>query len=505
MKLFNQAVWCFLLLGLLLRCGSLNRPLLDAHLLRQTQTADATRSLIAQPGFPLSARIPWQGDLDTRYVQEPPIYNYLAIALYKLGLSLDLAGKLVSLGLWGLSFVLLQGLWRRCLPPAAVSWANLLFVIGPLEVFYGQAFMPEMLIQCLSLGFLLGALRYFENPTARRWLVCAATGLLAVLLKLPATLHLWLLIAFLLVQQEGWKAALRLRYVLTAILCAALMLAWSRYVEAVNAPNLSEWTPHNSLLLFLGTPLDRLKYKLWAVLGLYLVVFVVPGVAAVVAAVGLSAGRRQSCCRFLFLWLGSLAIFYLLWFGNTGARQGYYNLVAVGPLCGLFGVGVSALLNLERLRSRPAFWRAAIACAVIACAIPGTLYLFRQDRQLYEAARWTRDHVPQGEVVLFRPNHRFDMLDYPQNAVMAYYSEHPTFLWAGQTSEPLRQTALNRARYALVTLPTAPPQGLLGLFRRFRGDTARPVDSLAWLGTNGFRLDFVKTTSFALYRKALPL
>jgi hypothetical protein len=89
----------------------------------------------------------------------------------------------------------------------------------------------------------------------------------------------------------------------------------------------------------------------------------------------------------------------------------------------------------------------------------------------------TRDHVPQGEVVLFRPNHRFDMLDYPQNAVMAYYSEHPTFLWAGQTSEPLRQAALKRAHYALVTLPAAPPQGLLGLFHRFRGDTARPYST----------------------------
>ena len=160
----GRPFWILLLIGIALRLVALNQPLVDSGLLRQVQTAAATKSLIEQPGIPLSSQISWLGNLDARYVQELPLYNYLVIPVFKITGHLDASGKLVSVALWALSFWLLQKVWRRILTPQQTFWANLLFVVAPIGVFYGQAFMPEMLIQTLAFGFVILTMRYDEIP-----------------------------------------------------------------------------------------------------------------------------------------------------------------------------------------------------------------------------------------------------------------------------------------------------------------------------------------------------
>ena len=162
-----RSFWLLFLLGIALRCVALNQPLVDAHLLRQCQTAAATKSMLAEPGFPLSARIPWQGDLVTRFILELPLYNYLVIGTHHLTGHLDLSGKLTSILLWAGSFLCLQFIWRRMLDERQTLWANGMFVIAPLSVFYGQAFMPEMLIQALAFGLILTTLFTTKVPPLR--------------------------------------------------------------------------------------------------------------------------------------------------------------------------------------------------------------------------------------------------------------------------------------------------------------------------------------------------
>src|SRR5712691_3437097 len=96
--------WAFLIVGIALRCVAINQPLVDAHLLRQCQTAAATDSLIDQHGFNLSSGIPWLGDINERYVQELPLYNYLAMGVHRVIGNLDISGKMVSILLWVAAF-----------------------------------------------------------------------------------------------------------------------------------------------------------------------------------------------------------------------------------------------------------------------------------------------------------------------------------------------------------------------------------------------------------------
>src|SRR4051794_9698408 len=96
----ERTFWLFLLCGIALRSVAINQPLIDAHLIRQCQTASATESLINQQGLNLSYRVPWSGDIDEPYLQELPIYNYLVIGLHKVIGNLDASGKATSILLW---------------------------------------------------------------------------------------------------------------------------------------------------------------------------------------------------------------------------------------------------------------------------------------------------------------------------------------------------------------------------------------------------------------------
>jgi hypothetical protein len=482
-----RSFWILLIVGLALRCVAIDRPLIDAHLLRQCQTAAITRSMTEEAGFPLSARIPWLGDLDARFVLEPPVYNYLVLGLHRLTGNLDISGKVVSILLWAASFFCLQGIWRRLLNPQQTLWANVLFVIAPLSVFYAQAFMPEMLVQLLAFAFVLLTIRYDESPSLGRWTACAGAGLVGLLVKLPEISHLYFLLGFLVFRRQGWKAALSPRYLVAAVITIAALKAWSSYADSINIAHLPEWTSKEVLQGFIGTLESRIHFKPWIMIALYLGAFVVPGVAALAAMYGLWIFVRRQCKPLLGVWLVSLVCFYLIWFGNGGAAQSYYNLPALAPLCALVGIGLSEVLTGEKI----ARWQrtaSIVAGLLIVIPVPPILlYLFKSDRQIFAAANWVRANTTPGDLILFRPNHRFDMVDYPYNPVLAYYGERPTFVWTRNTSDTYRQAALTRSRFAVVTLPPAPDAGFIARLNRFRGVSQLHVESLDWLEANGFK------------------
>ena len=87
----------------------------------------------------------------------------------------------------------------------------------------------------------------------------------------------------------------------------------------------------------------------------------------------------------LGVWLLSIALFYLVWFGNAGTSQSYYNLPALAPLCALFGIGVTAFLSRKNIACWPRLSVFAIFAALVLCVAPVLRYLFKQDRQILAA------------------------------------------------------------------------------------------------------------------------
>jgi 4-amino-4-deoxy-L-arabinose transferase-like glycosyltransferase len=480
----RKLTWLLFFGGLLLRCVALHQPLVDSGLLRQCQTAAVTRDLLAQGGFPLSSAIPWAGDLHERFVLELPLYNYLAIAVTALTGDLVLSGKLVSIALWAAAFWLLQNVWRRMLPPGAVGWANLLFVASPLGVFYAQAFMPESLVQLLAFAFVLLVIRYDEVPTLPRWWAAAAIGLLGLLVKSVATVHLYALLLFLILSREGWRSLLRPRYLAAGFLTAAGVFAWGRYLDAVNVTDYSFSGSGANLRGFIGSWQLRVQWRTWWKITLYLGGFLAPGLALLAVARGVPVALQRRS-RFLIGWLLALVIYYLLWLGNGPASQGYYNLPALAPLAALFGLGVCAFLQHARIWPRIA--TALAVAATLVCAAPVWKYLYTPDRTILTAALWTRQHTAPGTLVLLRAAHRADMLDYAPNAVFPFYAERPTLVWVAGIPEPYRTAALERSRCAVITKPQ-PEGSILSFIRRLRGLPTPPPESADWLLPLGFTL-----------------
>ena len=152
----NRQAWLWLGLGIALRLTLIGQPPVeDNSWIRQTQTADAIQSWISQGHPSWDAGVSWRGDTGARLALELPFYNLLVYLGAWLGIPLNLAGRLASAVLWALGFLLLQEIWRRWLDVRETFWANLLFVLSPASIAFGQAIMPEMLVQLLGLGLIL--------------------------------------------------------------------------------------------------------------------------------------------------------------------------------------------------------------------------------------------------------------------------------------------------------------------------------------------------------------
>lgn len=496
----NSSVWVLLLVGLALRCVAINQPLIDAHSVRQTQTAAATKNLIANPGFHLSAQAPWMGDLDAPYILELPLYNYFVIGLNRVIGHLDLSGKVTTILLWGLSFILLQSIWRRLLNSPQTFWANLLFVIAPLSVFYGQAFMPEMLVQNLAFAFVLLVLRYDENPSLSRWSVCVGIGLIGLLVKLPEIGHLYVILVFLIIRREGWRAIVRPRYLLGALVTILTLKGWSGYVQSVNAVYFPEFTPGEVARYLVGPFAQRLQFKPWAMAGLYVGAFIVPGLSLLATGYGFYLLLRKYRNQFLAAWLFSVGVAYVLWFGTGPTAQSYYNLPALAPLCALFGIGMGEIFTKKWIRSWPRLATVSAVVLAVLPAIPVWKYLFKQDRQIFAAARWAAEHTLTTDIILFRINHKPGAVTYPYNTVPPYYSERRAFIWTDDMPQLIAQRALSHANYAIVTTPPPPVTDTLSIVNRFRGTPPPTLESMERLEKNGFRM-FATENGFVVYRK----
>jgi 4-amino-4-deoxy-L-arabinose transferase-like glycosyltransferase len=165
-------------------------------------------------------------------------------------------------------------------------WANILFVLSPLSVFFGQAFMPEMCIQFFAFCMLSALLLYRESGSLSHYLLFAAAGLLGLLVKSLEITHLYAVALIVFWQREGAKLFLRPHHWIGGIITLASLLAWVRYVDGVNQPFFPEWTASELSRRFLGTWPQRLDWHFYFKVTAYLAAFVAGPVGLMIGVVG---------------------------------------------------------------------------------------------------------------------------------------------------------------------------------------------------------------------------
>ncbi len=491
----NRAALLILLFGVGIRLVSINQPPVDAMTIRQCQTGDAIAAMHAQGGFPLDAKVSWRGDASPRLAQEFPLYHWLVLAPMKAGLPLQASAKCVSILLWAIAFLCLQPLWKRSLESFQPLIANLFFTLAPLSWFFSQAIMPESLMMALSIAFMLCAVRYVESPSFVRMLPCWVLGVLAMLVKPPVFTHLVLAAMVLMFWQQGWKKTLtRWELFPAAVLAGLGVLAWAAYCTHSSA-SFGNWSPASNLRGFLGDFSTRLQPRFYLKIGAYVTAFILTPLGVVLAGLGVWQIIRLHIWRVpgsrpLLLWSLSLLFFYAVWGVHGPGNHSYYNLPALVPASWLCAWGTACLFR-SITNLQPALQKICYAAVLLALLIPAagaTAYLFKQDLILLEASSWVRENTQTNDLVLFAPNHRADMIEYPENPCFTYLSKRRGWIWTKYLKPADREAALQRAKYIVVTFP--PPEGFgfwNGLARKLKQDQHENQD-LGWLQNPDYQL-----------------
>lgn len=481
---YRRASAAVILLGLAIRLPAVFMPIEEGH--RNAQTAVLTAGMVENGGLRLDPIAPWRGDLEARLAQELPVYNLAVLAIDRLpGVSFDAAGRTVSLIFWIVSCLALQALWKRTLPPGACVWANLLFVLAPMNWYLSTAFMPETLVQLLSICFLVAAIDYALQPKTRTLLAITSLATLGLLIKLPAFAHLGLFAGCVLADRQGWPAVFRPQILLCAAFTVAAVALWGRYISGINAEFFPYWTGQENILGFIQPQTSRLGFSFLASLAGYNLAFVLPVIAAPFAVVGAASAlgrvRRHFEDRIWLYLLGSLAIYWFLW-AKGAAAQSYYNLPNLVLLSALFGIGTDNALrwmhNSQMLRLAVEAAKVCLTVLLLISGVVGFSHLSRPDRVTVEASEWIKKNTRPDDLILFQPRHSPSVMDYEHQPLLAYLTGRRTWIWTRSTPEWEKMRALQSSAYAVVTSP-APSEGCLEKMRRkFKGEPPSPPTSI---------------------------
>jgi hypothetical protein len=374
-----------------------------------------------------------------------------------------------------------------------------------------------MLVQLLAFLFLHQLMVYWETGRRSNYFLFALIGLAGLLVKSLEISHLYVVALLVFWKKDGLKLITRPEHWIGGAFTIVCYVAWTRYVDKVNEPFFPAWTASTLSKDFLGDWRQRLDWHYYFKVTAYVAAFVAGPAGLLVAGLGFLRRTRENQPG--FWWAGSLVFFYLIWGLKTAGLHSYYNLPALGPLCFLFGLGLPTLLDwlggkvggpavresatdgTEAPPRRKVGWAGAFLVALVFLPLLGcSLYLFRQDHTILDAALWIKQQSQESDLVVLRVNHRRDNNAYPEYPVFSYYAQRKTWIDTERTTEADRAHALTVSTWAVITQPPA------GSTRaeKIRDKIARyvPLHPVPNWPKPGFGFVPVHTNErFAIYRK----
>jgi hypothetical protein len=384
-----------LLLGVVLRLHHLTAPLADTHNWRQTQTAMITRNLY-RDGFNLwsphvdfycTAEICSESGL---LVLEFPLYNTIVALLYKIFGMREILGRLVSIGFSIGAALLLYRFTSRLSGTTVALFATLYFILSPLSVFYGRAFMPESLMLFAGIGALLYFHDWLQNE---RWLTFTIAIIFTIttsLVKLPM-IHILIPMAYMAWAQHGRGLFRKKALALFLILSLVPPAIWS--LHSATSPNLGMTWLLSDLNLLRG---KELYLVIWKRLGQD----VLTSVGRALFVLGLFLGLRKKGERVLDIWFGA-TILYVLALGRGNAVHHYYQLPLL-PMAVIY-IG-KAMALLPRLGLRRFLWLPVTALLIVATGAESlkiTKPWYGEEIQgLYQFAETVKRTTPAGSPIM---------------------------------------------------------------------------------------------------------
>ncbi len=437
----------------------IDQPLLELHAFRQTQTA-LSAYWIKQGGPWLAYETPVLG-APWAIPFEFPLYQLLAAAVSSLGLSLEVAGRLVSFALYLGLLLPIRIIFKDAgLSSESYLATIILLLFSPLYLYWSRTFMIESCALFFSALWLALFVRTLWSSESGLWVAAGAllVGCLACLTK-STTFPAFALIGGLLAVKEFWSAWRRKigsRDELKQILVASAVLLlpfvpgvlWVNYSDSMKEANPFGWWLRSASTVnwSFGTIDQRLSQVLWKriVLGrIFTDTLGLVGFLAIVTLAG-SIAKRNPFWTMVLAVLGFLTP--ILIFTNLHMVHNYYQYA--NGIFLLAAVGVSLGTIFQR-------YVPALGFVLLVAIVIGQLVVFYRDF----APAFTRDspRVPEGIASLVKehvpPEHSILVFGYTWNSSLTYMSERRSLNVPAWTTDDLLARVLSDPQQFLGEYP----------------------------------------------------
>ena len=344
-------------IALLLRLPTMDRPLVEAHAFRQTQTAYTALEYhrhgidLLQTPLPVLGP-PWVVPF------EFPLFQAIAALVMDAGVPSDLALRLTSLVFFLLSAFLLVLIVRREAGERVAGIAVIAFMIAPLGLLWSRTSTIESLAVAASLASVLGALRWDRGGSRRDFALAIVFGAIASLVKVT-TAFVWLVPALFLLRRS------RLAAVALVGVCLSLGVVWTFYADSIKlATAATSWLASSSSVLrewTFGTLSSRLDPTTWILSASWLIGLL--GLLLILAPRALAASR-------LGRWALATLVLGPLVLSNLYGIHDYYWMAVAPAAAILVGLVIDHLLAMPDRGAA----RVRLAAAGILVALSFVLY-----------------------------------------------------------------------------------------------------------------------------------
>lgn len=395
------------LVGLLLRGWGLDQPPVDAHHVRQADTAWMAR-LMVESGLDLARpRVGWAGPLAGTVEAELPLYPALVAAGWGLGSGppSPVIPRVISLLAWLLGGGALLRLLRRHARGQPPALGLLLYALAPLAVLQSRAIQPDALALCLWLWGLERA----DAARGRLGALLLAGGLLGIAAACKAPL-LFLLPAALLAAWPrdgdvswGDLAALGL----PALALPLGWMAWAHGVLGADGAVIEDWSPGSGRWTSAAALVSVARWR--AVLGTVVGAALTPA-GALLVALGVGPALQSPLGRVCLAGMLGAAAYVLAALPSASTHT--YDLAMLVPfgsvLAGLGVLSVRRILSGDGTPSLRLALGAGLVGALVWTAVSGVGLVragLQPDQRLLDTASQVSAVLPKGMAAVVVDRH----------------------------------------------------------------------------------------------------
>ncbi|MFC4944714.1 ArnT family glycosyltransferase [Pseudonocardia sp. GCM10023141] len=433
---------------------------------RPADTASIAHNFFVGGMHLFDPQIDWGGAGPGYVESELQLLPWLSAVLYHVFGEHAWVGRLVSLAFMAIGTGTFWVLARRLLPGAAARWALIAFVVSPMVMTYGNAFMPDPTV----LAFYLLTLLFFHKwLTDDRgiWLVATAVAASIAALAKPTSLHVFLILLIWLLISARPRLRRPSLYVAGAVaLIAPALWLWHAhelYVQYGNTfgvisggdskfGNLAIWT---SSLFYTG----NVSIEATLVYGI---------VGVPLAAVGAWLAWRGRGPVILAAGFPALIVFYFAVARYSSELGPQYHIFSLPFAAILVGIGVAGIAQWLHGRV-PGLVRGGLAVVTVALLFAQSMIIFVQSFQDHSgvygvcSAELAQVSTPSDLVVISTTSNAVDRgtANNFQEPTIFYLADRKGWSLAADQHQPsyLESYTKQGAKYFVVYAPLLVPAG----------------------------------------------